>query len=801
MRHRGMWVAALLLAAATMTSCEEGIEMKPMLKAQLGQLKNWLLPLPKELKFEGTIPDSGGVRVCTDEDAELIQCAAGELKEALGGKLSKRGFRICIGTRSSAMFGKLKGIPDLDSAKNADQAYAIVPIPGMKENRVAGLALIGRTPTGAYYATKTLMQLIEGALEVCRGELPIVSVRDWPDMEERGQWGGSANKDVEWFAGMKLNLVEAHCRFGYDDKGKVYAEVDQELVERCRKHAVKFVAIITHLDCLGRTNLFKKYPETKGVKGEKKLRSTLGVVCWSKPNAPKALSEWMCEIAKQGGVRHINVWLAEHPGTKCACKDCKDLAQYEAETKAAVKAFRAAKKINPDLTLRILLTQGSYAENDKVLAATPKDVGISYYDGGRTYNSNQEPMIYPLLEKFAADGGWLGCYPQVTASWRIVCPWSGPQFMKYRMTEFVNKGLRNVCTYATPSNRFYDFNVTASAEWLWNSTGRSERDCALAWATRRQFYDPERAADWAMTLGQVGWNVYGAHVPYPWFFGRIPSRVKGGFPDFTKEPFLYMKSEKGIDDNLAACVKAMVLARTVGAAELIHETQVITGYVQMLKGFYQLSKVAAKKKTLNADEKKKAAEIMKLVNAGTDNVVEGLRQWQKTVAPDVQTQRVSDTVRVTEETTGDVAAGLAKLGVEDPNRAYRTQRIGGWETADFAKGAKIHKKWDVTLRLDGPGTYRVQFIHTRGWCGLSVQRVALALANPKAPDKPAELACDKHVGSIGYHPKNDVYTLELKAHDPKGKYFLIADVRGSNPTTPEDKRGCNGMVIMRKLKK
>ena len=146
--------------------------------------------------------------------------------------------------------------------------------------------------------------------------------------------------------------------------------------------------------------------------------------------------------------------------------------------------WEAAKRVKPDLRLRILLTQGSYQSNDQVLAAVPPEVGITYYDGGRTYNSSREPMIYPLLVKYVRADRWLGCYPQLTASWGVVCPWSGPQFIKARMSEFAAKHLQCLCGYAWPSNRFYEFNVTAAAEWSWNVGGRSEREFSLAWATR-----------------------------------------------------------------------------------------------------------------------------------------------------------------------------------------------------------------------------------------------------------------------------------------------------------------------------
>jgi len=89
----------------------------------------------------------------------------------------------------------------------------------------------------------------------------------------------------------------------------------------------------------------------------------------------------------------------------------------------------------------------------------------------------------------------------------------------------------------SPDNRFYDFNVTAAAEWSWNAQGscfaakrkRSEREFALAWATRRRLSDPEKAADWATMRaigGKVGWDVYGSGIPYPQFFGRTADLIR-----------------------------------------------------------------------------------------------------------------------------------------------------------------------------------------------------------------------------------------------------------------------------------
>jgi hypothetical protein len=86
------------------------------------------------------------------------------------------------------------------------------------------------------------------------------------------------------------------------------------------------------------------------------------------------------------------------------------------------------------------------------------------------------------------------------------------------MQEFVDKKLKCLCGYATPNNRFYAFNVMAAAEWSWNAHGRSEREFASAWATRRRIADADKAAEWALMIGQVGWDVYGSEIPYPWFW-------------------------------------------------------------------------------------------------------------------------------------------------------------------------------------------------------------------------------------------------------------------------------------------
>ena len=215
-------------------------------------------------------------------------------------------------------------------------------------------------------------------------------------------------------------------------------------------------------------------------------------MCFSKPRSGEILAEWIASLAGQG-VPAVNVWLSEYGG-QCGCDECRkaaeaDRPQHVLEALAVWKALPEARKHNPKLQLRILTTQGSYPSNGKIVRNLPREVGIEYYCGVgcpySTYDSSRDPMIYPLLADYASKGNWLGVYSQFTPSYGMVAPWSAPEFIKFRMTEYSEKKLKSVCGYVLPNNALYDFNVTAAAEWAWNARGRSPREFSAAWATRK----------------------------------------------------------------------------------------------------------------------------------------------------------------------------------------------------------------------------------------------------------------------------------------------------------------------------
>lgn len=763
-----------------------------------------LLPLPHEIALGETITvPVDAVKITLRSDAgDVAATGAKLLSDALGlasdAAPASPALEIVLGRCTPlGRLGdsKVPGADRLRGLKNSDQAYVIAPL----NDKV--LALTGLTEKGVFYAAVTLSQLLAKGKQGDRLTLPLVRVVDWPDLGERGEWGGSAGRDVEWLASQKMNVVEQHSTLTVNAAGRGEAQCDPKLIEQGRLHALKIVPIITHLDQLGGTGLFAKYPETKG-QGPGALVSGYSVVapCLSQPKTAEVIADWMVALAQQEGVSSICLWLSEND-VRCGCEQCQAAGQFVLETRAAVRAWRLARERNPKIKLRLLLTQGSYKSNDKVLAEVPPEVEVSYYDGGRTYDSSRDPMIYPLLADYAKQGRWLGCYPQLTASWRIVCPWSGPQFIKYRLTEFVDKGLSNITGYATPDNKLYDFNVSAAAEWGWNVRGRDEHEFAAAWATRRGLKDPDKVADWAVMLGPVGWDVYGSAVPYGQFFGPAAGLIRNRqAPVLGKGMFRYFPTTDHLAADVAICHRALKLAESLQAPALVAETKVIQGYVAMIDRFYTLATRLSQPTPPNDAERTQMNRDLFAFSAAGWAVTENLKEWER-VTGGQGGSRLTDTIQVTEQTVADVSKALTPLGLTNPSLSYFRVKVGGWKDEDFEPQEQRTLTFPVSTQVAGPGEYEVTFMYTQGWHGLTMQRAALVASAADTAEGGKVVAEDKHPGTAAYQNRANVYSLKLMDYDPKLHYFLVVDIRGTRSSDkPENRRGCQGSILMRRLR-
>jgi len=782
----GTWLMATAAHAEWPPSPVSGEEQARWLR--------WVIPQPQQAHFRGRVQvQAADVRVRLRDGAGAVERNAAE---AILGLFKEKGgvaefsdspaFEVWLGACDAE--GRIAGMTvpgaaDLAKLPNWEQAYLIRPV---GDNR---LVLTALDEQGLYYAAQTFRQLLEGQFADGTVTLPLAEITDWPDLAERGEWGGSAAQDIEWLAEQKMNLVEVHASLGFDEEGRGVATLPQELLDRGRLHAVKVVPIIRHLDYLQGSGIGEKYPELKGEGESARLRTDTLTLCFSKPKMTEIMADWLGSLAAQPGVTDINVWLSEYAG-QCGCTECQQAQaegwpQHALEARAVKRALQIVRPKYPHLRARVLLTQGSYPVNGRVLEAAQPEVDVSYYCGGgqpvSTYDSSREPMIYPLLADYAAQGHWLGVYPQFTASYGTVCPWSGPQFIKSRMTEFVEKGLKCVCGYTVPENRLHDFNVTAAGEWSWNAHGRSEREFAAAWATRRGLKNPDLAAEWAVLLGPVGWDVYGSgYAASPFtnsFLGAARLVANGAKPTGGQGLWRYFPTRESMDQDLAACEQALTLAERLDAPALLAETRVIQGYVRMAKEIFTIADlVAAGDLAEDATRLELQAAMCRLAEAGVQTV-KSLKDWEQALGPPITASRYFGTLQATERTVEEIGTALAAFGIQDPSQPYRPQRIGAWESDKFEREGRLRLRWEVTDRLFGPGRYRVEFRYTQGAHGLPLERVALASAPQDRPDELTELSVDEHAGFAGHESQAHTYIVQLADFDGTQRYFLVADVQ------------------------
>ena len=772
-----------------------------------GEWLRWVVPLPKEVKLKQqlTLPVAE-VRVVLSgtEDAlarNALRRLRGLFREQAGVEADSEGsFEILLGLCDVEGRVGTVAVPDasrLHELPNREQAY-LIRFVGTDRLVVAALR-----PPGLFYGALTLRQLLEPKIRGDSVTLPLATVTDWPDMAERGEWGCSSSRDIEWLAERKMNLVEFHTPHSVSADGTPVTSISTSLIRRGRLNAVKTVPIISHLNGMDRRGVYEAYPEVRG-KGPRAEYKSHGRIlcapCASSPKLHEIMAGWMRGYAEHG-VRDICCWLGELK-QRCECETCAEVGQFPLEARAFVRAWERARRDVPDLRIRILLTQGSYSTNDKVLAEVPPEVGITYYDGGKTYDSSRDPMIYPLLEQYAAEGRWLGCYPQLTPSWRIVSPWSCPQFVKARMTEFVDKGVDSLGGYVVPDNRLFDFNVTAAAEWSWNAHGRDEREFVLAWATRKRLPRPEAVAEWAVMLGPVSWDIYGARLVERYFFhprtieGIVAARSK---PAYGQGLFRYIPDQAHFQRNLAVCHAAMRLAEETGSPAIKAESKAVLTYYQMLEHICRMCGLLSEDTAVDTERLTGLQDAMnRLALAGALNV-EALRDWERAVRVGAGLGRFREGVQATEGSVAAAAKALRPLGVRDSSRFLMGRKIGGWTLEDFREGAAITKTLDVTEDILDAGTYTVTFQYTGGWNGVGTQRTALLGLPADAQDGGGELCVDEHVGSTGHKSTGNVYTLTLDSYDPDGRYLVVGRIRGTRPQDQTPGRtGCSGAVYLRR---
>lgn len=688
----------------------------------------------------------------------------------------------------------------LNSVPNADQAYVIVP--RWEAGAFGGLLVCANTNLGLLYGARTLSQMLEGEAAA----LPELTLTDWPDMAERGQWGGSSTSDLAWLAARKFNVVEAHATLGCGDDGRGTASLPESLCAEAVREGINLVPIILHLEqILTNEALRRRLPELASTPDPSKPVPSDYVpgICFSNAGAIAILGDWMESLARLPEVTDIMLWLSES-ASPCFCPACNGKEPFALEVAAAVKAFERAKAVKPSMALRLLLTQGSYPVNESVLKAAPPDVKISYYHGGLTYDSSDKPMIYPLLEEFARSGRWLGVYPQVTNAWRTVTPFTGPQFVRARMTEFVEKKISNVITYAVPSNDLHDFNVTAAAEWLWNNKGRDETGFARAWARAQGIADPERFAQWAVAVGPVAWKLAGSRTAITLLGDTGAAYMKGdrsfGFGEWILSGIGSQEEMTRLERQAA---DALDLALALGYGPAIAESRIHQAYLKLADGLRVLSQAPA----AVSDTARYRSAFEDVDMAARDLDVEHAA-WARAVAPGPFHSRLVDTMASGFRAAGAAAAVLERLGIADPVPEFRSKKIGGWRDADFAAECSATVTLEPADAWCGPGPYVLTFEYRGGLHGVQIAQLDCIAIAPDGTEtvldqKASGAARGKPAGDTNSSGMVNVYEpwREVRFQFPKLPEHAAPRVRvriALLEQAPPEQRLSNGDILLRR---
>jgi hypothetical protein len=795
MRTGARAVAILMLAILSFfTLCTRAVAADP-------DSLDRVIPLPQKIHVErGILLPPDRVRlVVPDQPHPLLKTAVALLQPFANGRTGDFAIRLNLIADPkepcpAAIRDSLAALP------SRDQAYAIEPV--IENGEFCGLRLAASTPLGLLYAARTLSRLLESPLSGKNGtEYPRISILDWPDMEERGLWGGDCSKDLAWMAERKLNLIEIHATLGFDEAGNPTGSLDEKMVAEARSVGIKVVPIILHLEQLAGTGLFRFHPEVASLPDPKKPLPTdyEPGVCFSRPETVRLLAGWMDRLLAIPDIDEVMVWLSEME-SGCHCPDCAGKEPFVMETRGITRAFEKARRNKPSARLRILTTQASYPVNDQVLAATNPEIRISYYDGGRTYDSSHKPMIYPLMETFARSGRWLGVYPQFTASWRTVFPFSGADFIRTRMREFAEKKLRCVAGYATPSDRYYEFNITAAAEWGWNRNGRTVAGFARAYARQIEETKPAAFSRWAERIGPPGWNLAGSRVFESLIFNPdLPLTLKEPMA-FGKGMLAEYPDRQALVQNIKDAETALELAEKSGNREMKLESESVLETLRLLDSLQSFS-VLKEKTEFPRDFLER---LLNRIDRSARRLTRSLYHWGMAVNPRPRSElpsRFRDSVDI----AAKIAHAARQIGnqnrVPDPNPDYRPRLIGEWNAGDFAGREKAVLWADVSGNLREAGEYDVTFQFEDGAAGVYTQCVSL-LRGPD-PASAKEIDRDQWKFRVGRFDRWIDYWITLtgqaKQSEKKGdRYFLKMEVDGPSPSLPPERRTTRGRILIRR---
>lgn len=674
MNLKTAWLLALCMPLVAWSAVER------VAPAEEARWVRHLIPLPRQISIDGRVdiaPSDVGITTPSGSPP-LVTNAVSRLralwKDKAGCAPLGDKFDILLGVLpADNRLGstEVNVRPMLEGLPHRKQAYTIQP---QGANRLILTALDGR---GVFYAAMTLCQLLEPALKADGVSIPLVTVLDWPDMAERGLWNHRRDL-IPWMASYKMNFgkLPTYMQIKRDEPHTVNVDVDA--IREARTFALNYLPNITHFNMLGRRGLFDAYPECRGkgdqaVAGHYFAHRRAGkqnrAPCASAPAFTSLLTDWLTDMASKG-LREVSLWLSERP-CQCQCPRCLKDGQFVWEARAAVRAWQEARKTYPKLVVRLFISTTSNEKYERVIAESPPEVKLERCCAAELDRVIHEPrdlFINPRFDAAAVAGRWVSSYDvPVPANGAVETPeFKVPHRSAHRIRDFVSQlhtrrysGGYAMTGWHEKAVEICGFNYLALAEWSWNRDGRTEREFAVAWATREGYRDPEKVGEWAELMGPVEFDVYDSDFPTCYSWGKAVDMVKTRrAPVLGQGMFRYYATPEAFERKLKTCDQAMDIARPLDKPDLAHETRVVRSYVDLAKHIYEAAVLAAdpdRAPDRNGQSMDKV--LQELQRAGAENVA-AIRTWRSALGPEPWHRRVHDAIKGTEDTVAGIVEAL-----------------------------------------------------------------------------------------------------------------------------------------------
>jgi hypothetical protein len=368
------------------------------------------------------------------------------------------------------------------------------------------------------------------------------------------------------------------------------------------------------------------------------------------------------------------------------------------------------------------------------------------------------------------------------------------------MQEFASKRLSCVIGYVVPSNRFHEFNVIAAAEWSWNPAGRSARDFARAYAHAAGIADIEAFADWAETIGPIGWDIAGSRLFLRMHYS--PAMALGGDAplDHRFEGGPEVLSDEQIHNDLAQAQAALAIARRLNLPEAVDETELDIASLKLLRALYHLSHMPADAARASPAQVAAAAQSLDILDQCAAVIGSRLRRWGERVCArsgEEMPHRLIRTIHAPSRCANSAREIIGQpLGITDPHPELRCRELGQWSAADFAAGPQQTLTFDATPYVTQPGDYSICLDFVDSAYGTDVRGVSIVALEGEA--RRQVLPSADPVGGVSIWERWRDARVSVPEILPGCRYLVQIDAQGLPDDAPPDRRTCAGTVGIRR---